>query len=346
MTDDKDRRTLMTLLSVYYSPKVVTDPLYTFSSSGIYRVPNDTSSQGIIKYIQELPFDVKPEVFNLHENADITKNQIETDNFFQAILTTQARVEGGGKKSSEEIIIELACEMLKKLPEPLDIRLVSMKYPASYSESMNTVLLQEIIRFKGLTEVIRESLSNIQKAVKGLVVMSSALEDVASSMLVGQIPKSWLSKSYPSQKPLSGYYQDLLNRLSFFRKWIERGPPVTFWLSGFFFTQSFLTGCLQNYARKYTIPIDLLAFEFHIQTQKTSDVRPEEGQYVYGLYLEGARWDIDANSIVESHPRVLTDQLPLIWLKPGERSKFCLEKTYDCPVYKTSARRGVLSTTG
>jgi dynein heavy chain len=48
----------------------------------------------------------------------------------------------------------------------------------------------------------------------------------------------------------------------------------------------------------------------------------------------------------ESQPKILFDALPIILLKPGEESKFEIRSSYTCPVYKTSARRGTLSTTG
>lgn len=44
-----------------------------------------------------------------------------------------------------------------------------------------------IIIFLRLMSIIRASLQNLQKAIKGLVVMSSDLEALAGSLLVGKV---------------------------------------------------------------------------------------------------------------------------------------------------------------
>lgn len=81
---------------------------------------------------------------------------------------------------------------------------------------MNTVLTQELIRFNGLINTIRNSLKDLKKAIKGEVLLSAQLEDALKSLLDGKVPALWKSKSYPSLKPLGGYITDLKARLEFF----------------------------------------------------------------------------------------------------------------------------------
>lgn len=76
--------------------------------------------------------------------------------------------------------------------------------------------------------------------------------------------------------------------------WISHGQPSCFWISGFFFTQSFLTGVKQNFARKYRYPIDKVVFTFHVLKYEDDTTKaPQNGCLVKGLFLEGAGWDND-----------------------------------------------------
>jgi len=179
--------------------------------------------------------------------------------------------------------------------------------------------------------------------------MSPELENVCDSLFNNWIPELWSKVSYPSLKPLASYIVDILERLKFMQSWIDNGAPTNFWLSGFFFTQSFLTGAKQNFARKYVIAIDHIDFDFQtISDESKYDLvnGPEDGVYVYGLYVEGARWDDGLEAIEESHPKVLFSQMRPIWILPKDIKDIDYGHSYKCPVYKTARRAGTLSTTG
>lgn len=116
----------------------------------------------------------------------------------------------GGVK--EDPAIAICKELMERLPDEFDLDEITKSYPVIYTNSMNTVLRQELIRFNRLLSYIRKSLVNVGKAVKGQIAMIPELERTHASMIIGKLPADWLKKSYPSLKPLASYVTDFLAR--------------------------------------------------------------------------------------------------------------------------------------
>ena len=111
---------------------------------------------------------------------------------------------------------------------------------------------------------------------------------------------------------------------------------------------------MQNYSRLYRIPIDKIKFkvsvvdEFHVVEKASVDEI-----YIYGMYLEGASFDYEEYSLIESPPRILYLNNFRLKLEPYDSKKNqSLEDfknpqlEYDCPLYRTQERKGELLTTG
>jgi len=223
----------MNILDDYYTPNILDDD-YKFSPSGIYYAPRFDpyrfffvffptrvlspvfpfhcplglycSGEGTLEqfkeYVRALPYNEGPEVFGLHDNANISCALSETGLLLDTALSLQPRSAGGGGKSWAETLGELAVDIAHRMPAEFDIEKALILFPVRYDESMNTVLTQELIRFNRLINVVETSLKEIQKAIKGLVVLSAELEAMGNSMVIGKVPVLWSKVAYPSLKPL------------------------------------------------------------------------------------------------------------------------------------------------
>jgi len=361
VTDNQDVRCIITILEDFYCKDVLT-PEYKYSPSGIYYSPATDGSftmAQIFEYIRSLPISTTPEVFWLHNNASLTalinegqymmKTCVGMMSSFGASTSADDDDEGGKAKTPEETYSEISADIAGRLPEPIDMAFVVHTYPVMYEQCLNTVLHMELGKFIRLLVKLKDTCKNLVLAVKGLTLFSPDLEAVANGCLTNTLPEPWMDTSYPSLKPMLSYIDDFLLRWQFFANWVKDGIPYTFWFSSYFFQQAFLTGVLQNFARGDKIAIDRCIWNFIVMKMAFKpDVYPDRGTYINGMFMAGARWDDDNMCVEDSFPKVLWSEMAPIWLKPVEISEDAHDfaKLYMAPIYKTSERKGVLSTSG
>ena len=65
---------------------------------------------------------------------------------------------------------------------------------------------------------------------------------------------------------------------------------------------------------------------------------PREGAYVHGLFMEGARWDMQTGLIGEARLKELAPAMPVIFIKAIPVDRMDTRLVYECPVYKTKTR--------
>jgi dynein heavy chain len=361
VTDDWDQRCVGMILEMFASPEIL-DDAYKFSASGTYYAPKQGKLQSYKDYVASLPLLDNPEVFGLDDNAILSCELAETTSLLSEALSIQPRTAaggGGGGKTPDEIVDDLAKVIESSLPPDLDLEEAgptSFRIINGNMDSLGTVLMQEIARYNKLLHVMRKTLSELQMAIRGETLMSDVLDSVYVSLTNNIVPPVWAAAAFASLKPLGAWHKDLLAKLEFIHTWLLNGQPNVFWLAGLFFPQGFLTGALQNHARKYKLPIDTLNYDYEVYKQYNPEDVPEEqvpddGVLLSGIFMDGARWDDEACVMAEQRPGELFIMIPIIHFLPAVKQKnpFApsdMTEKYEIPVYKTSVRRGQLSTTG
>ena len=144
------------------------------------------------------------------------------------------------------------------------------------------------------------------------------------------------------------WFVNILTRAEQFTSWLRNGRPNTFWLTGFFNPTGFLTANRQEVCRKHSKDswaLDDVIDSSEVLRLERDEVKkgPDEGIYIYGLYLDCAKWEKPKDRLADSDPKVLFAPLPVLWITgclatagKGDKNVY-----YDCPVYKAPRRTGL-----
>ncbi|KAM4626866.1 dynein axonemal heavy chain 11-like [Discoglossus pictus] len=339
ITDDWDRRLCRTYLEEYMQPNQFDRKLALAPG---FVVPSNLDYQGYHRYIDEMLPPESPVHYGLHPNAEIEFLTVTSGNLFRTLLELQSRdsVNGeGAAQTEEEKVKAFLDDILEKLPEGYNMSDITSK--TAERSPYTLVCFQECERMNILLLEIRRSLKELDLGLKGELAISSEMEQLQSALFFDNVPDTWMKLAYPSTYSLAQWYVDLLLRCRELDTWIQDlSLPSVVWISGFFNPQSFLTAVMQSLARKNEWPLDKMHLTVDIMKKyKEEFSQPaREGAYIYGLYLEGARWDVQCGHIAEARVKAPTPVMPVIFVRaiPNDRQE--TRNIYECPVYKTKLR--------
>uniref|UniRef100_M3XYI9 Dynein axonemal heavy chain 14 n=1 Tax=Mustela putorius furo TaxID=9669 RepID=M3XYI9_MUSPF len=345
VTDTWDRRCLNTLLYRFCNPNVLRAD-FSFSSDEVHQpMPGSAGIGDCIDIIQSLPDDDPPELLGLHPEASRGCREMQGQTFIDnliamepratAIASLMIRMEKDTRHNNLKIIPPWVPQHLNPGYDPL-IHCVLL-----------TFLSQEIERFDKFLLVVHKSLKDLQLAIKGEIILTQELEEIYNSFLSVRVPTLWQKHAYMSCKALSSWVNDLIQRVNFFNTWAKMGFPARYWLPAFFFPQAFLTAVLQDYGRSQGVSLDTLTFTHHVASDAT-DIGTDSthvGVHIFGLFIEGARWNHEQKVLEDSLPRELCCSFPEIYFLPTKQRDAELY-TFECPVYQTHERSRTLTTTG
>lgn len=95
------------------------------------------------------------------------------------MLTIQGTVVIGDTSEQDKLLLAMKKDIYDRMPQLFDLEEAQKVFPVAYSESMNTVLIQEMERYNTLLKVIRSSMIMLENAVRGMIVMTPELEVIS-----------------------------------------------------------------------------------------------------------------------------------------------------------------------
>lgn len=350
ITDTLDRVLFGTYGVQLLTPKIF-DPSFEFSPG--YKVMKFGNLTQYHDEIDTMKDEDHPNVFGMHANADLTYRTKVTKEMLATIIDIQPKDSGGGDggPTRDEVVLMAAERMLKEMPSnfnPVNVRKCIEKLNGgekAQPKPLNIHLKQEIDRMQIIIKLTRNTLQQLELAIAGTVIMTPDLVDAANGLFDARVPAAWLKKSWVAPTLGLWFGPGLCNRTAELVSWLEIARPKSFWLTGYFNAQGFLTAVQQEVTRRHQgwslddIQLYTEVTPFEKEEVEKKD-RLEEGVYVWGQFLEAAAWDKKRNSLVDAPPKKLFCPVPAIFVTAIKRGEKKLSADYSCPCYTIPKRTG------
>jgi dynein heavy chain len=339
ITDGWDRILCSTLMAQYMRSEI----LDGLNLAPEFQVPGPLSYKQYLEYIEQNAPAESPTLYGLHPNAEIMYRTQQGDELCQTILELQPRkADSAGAATDDDVVRGHLEEILSNLPEDHNMLEVNERLEDDRTPYQN-VFYQECERMNILLEVVRQAMSDLDLGLKGELAISDAMQGVYNALFLNQVPEAWEAYSFMSKRPLSSWFNNLLERNQQLADWSggDLQPPRVVNVSLFFNPMAYLTAVMQSIALANAYDLDLMM----LTTEVLKKTRPDqieaaarEGAYVFGMSLEGARWDVSGGFIDDSKMKELFCPMPVMLMKSLPSSKVDLRDVYPCPVYKTQDR--------
>lgn len=209
--------------------------------------------------------------------------------------------------------------------------------------------------------LVRKTLIDIIDAIDGQVVLTPVILDAIDAISNAKVPQNWIYDAtgveISWQLPFLGsWFSSFTERYAQLNNWLKNQQrPNTFWLTGFFNPQGFLTAMKQEVTRMHkggTGPggkvqeawsLDDVVYQTIIKEREFELIKDvqTEGVYIHGLFLEGGRYV--KTGLDDPEPKKLFAPLPILYVtainkKKGSSDAERQSSTYSCPVYKYPRR--------
>jgi dynein heavy chain len=123
------------------------------------------------------------------------------------VVSLQPKDLGAAGESRESILASIIASILPKLPDNINYEEAYERMRSGDGNPLKIVMMQEISRYNKLLDMVRHILVELDKGLKGLVLIGEPEEAMLNEILINKTPESW-KYAYHSMKPLSSWVMD------------------------------------------------------------------------------------------------------------------------------------------